>query len=311
MSINWFPGHMLKARNEIGARLPSIDVVLEVLDARIVHSSQNPLLQDLIQHKPRLVILNKTDLADADNLALWQGELARQGKSVVLLSEDKSRAAYTLKEQITRLFASKIQANQVVHSMIIGIPNVGKSTIINSLAGRKIAKTGNEPAVTRHQQRIVLTPNWHLFDTPGLLYPKILSDNAALRLALTGAIKDSAFGYDEIGLFAAEVFAKHHPQSLQNRYGIEEITEPVAVLEAIGRARGTLSRGNVVDLTQAARILINDYRQGLLGNLTLETPDQVAQEILAAKQQAQKAQQQKTEHKQQRRARYLKNRHKR
>jgi ribosome biogenesis GTPase A len=281
MSINWYPGHMHKAQKEIKKRLPEVDMFIEVLDARIPYSSENPMLASIRGDKPCIKILNKTDLADDAKTKEWQGylESTKNTKTLALNSQqpNKSEQIFSLCRKLVPNKGTKISP---ITCLITGIPNVGKSTLINSLSGRTIAKTGNEPAVTQTQQRIDLGNNIILFDTPGLLWPKVENKDSGYRLAVTGAIKDTAIDYEDIAYYAAEYFLNNIPEILMQRYELEERPrDETALLEAIGRKRGALVSGGHVNLNKASTIFIHEYRSGTLGNMTLESPKTVETEV--------------------------------
>ena len=282
MHIQWYPGHMHKASKEIKHALPEIDLLIEILDARIPFSSQNPMLARLRGDKPCIRVLNKTDLADPTLTQVWQAYLEREQsvKTLAVTSQqpDKIRQIIAL---CSKMLPEKTAANKVIRTMIMGIPNVGKSTIINVLAGRTIAKTGNEPAVTKQQQRINLGNNIVLSDTPGVLWPNVENRHSGYRLAVTGAIKDTAFQHDDIALYALAYLGNAYPELLRQRYRLESLpAEPLALLEAIGAKRGCLRSGGIVELDKAAKLLLNEYRAGTLGQITLETPEMIATEML-------------------------------
>lgn len=281
MSINWYPGHMHKAQKEIKKRLPEVDMFIEVLDARIPYSSENPMLASIRGDKPCIKILNKTDLADSNKTKDWQHYL-EQNKNTKTLALNLNQP--TKSEQIfsicKKLFPNKGTKISPITCLITGIPNVGKSTLINTLAGRTIAKTGNEPAVTQTQQRIDLGNNIILFDTPGLLWPKVENEDSGYRLAVTGAIKDTAIEYDDIAYYAAEYLLKEHLDALMDRYSLDEKPrDETALLEAIGRKRGALVNGGRINLNKTSAIFIHEFRSGALGSITLETPKKVEAEI--------------------------------
>ncbi len=281
MSINWYPGHMHKAQKEIKKRLPDVDMFIEVLDARIPFSSENPMLAEIRGDKPCIKILNKTDLAEDDKTKDWQRylELKKNTKTLALnLNQpNKSEQIFSL---CRKLVPNKGTIITPITCLITGIPNVGKSTLINALAGRTIAKTGNEPAVTQTQQRIDLGNNIILFDTPGLLWPKVENEDSGYRLAVTGAIKDTAIEYDDIAYYAAEYFLKGHLNALMERYSLDEPPrDETALLEAIGKKRGALVSGGRINLNKTSAIFIHDYRSGALGPITLETPEKVEVEV--------------------------------
>jgi ribosome biogenesis GTPase A len=281
MSINWYPGHMHKAQKEIKKRLPEVDMFIEVLDARIPYSSENPMLANIRGDKPCIKILNKTDLAESDKTQDWQQYL-EQNKNTKTLAlnlnqPNKSEQIFSLCKKLVPNKGTKISP---ITCLITGIPNVGKSTLINTLAGRTIAKTGNEPAVTQTQQRIDLGNNIILFDTPGLLWPKVENEDSGYRLAVTGAIKDTAIEYDDIAYYAAEFLLKEHLEVLMERFSLDEKPrDETALLEAIGRKRGALVNGGRVNLNKTSAIFIHEFRSGALGSITLETPKKVEAEI--------------------------------
>ncbi|WP_347987215.1 ribosome biogenesis GTPase YlqF [Methylomonas sp. AM2-LC] len=282
MLIQWYPGHMHKASKDIREALPNIDLLIEILDARIPYSSQNPMLANLRGDKPTIRVLSKTDLADAELTREWQNYLEQEQAvktlAVTTLQPDKIKQ---ILELCARMLPEKTQANKVIRTMIMGIPNVGKSTIINVLAGRTIAKTGNEPAVTKQQQRINLKNNIVLSDTPGVLWPNVENRNSGYRLAVTGAIKDTAFQHEDIALFAAEYLLKAYPALLQTRYQMDNLpTDPQVFLQTLGKKRGCLRAGQQVDMDKAAKLFLNEYRAGTIGQITLETPDMIAMEMI-------------------------------
>lgn len=290
MSINWFPGHMHKARKDIAEVMPQVDVIIEVLDARIPFSSENPLVPQLRGNTPCIKVLNKADLADPENIQLWLAKFAaEQGIKALPVSQKQPDSI----RQILALCHSLApqQAGVPVRALIMGIPNVGKSTIINTLAGRVIARTANEPGVTKSQQKIKLESGVILTDTPGFLWPKLSPATCGFRLAVTGAIKDTVFDYIDIALFAAEYLLHAYPQALAQHYRLEALPETdLEVLEAIGVARRCLRKGGGVELQKVASLLITELRAGLLGPISLETPAMILLEEAQAKEaQAQKA----------------------
>lgn len=270
MAIGWYPGHMHKARKDITHALQQVDAVLEMVDARLPYSSENPLLNKLIGTKTRIRVLNKNDLADPIVTDQWVRYYHAQGIDTFLLQRDDAIGVKQLLREVTRRLEHRSsRANRV---LIAGIPNVGKSTLINLLAERKIAKVGDEPAVTKARQEIRLTDDLVLLDTPGILWPKIEDQQSAYRLAATGAIRNTAFELGDVGLFAVQFLQERYPERLRERYGIEpEGREPVVLLEEIGVKRGCLAKGGV-DFTKAGETVLNDLRTGKLGLLSLETP---------------------------------------
>jgi len=281
MHIQWYPGHMHKASKEIKAILPQVDLFIEVLDARIPFSSQNPMLASLRGDKPCIKLLNKHDLADPDWTEQWQLYLEReQGVKTLALVSSQHDKTRLLPELCHKQLPGKQASGRLLHALIMGIPNVGKSTLINSLAGRTIAKTGNEPAITKNQQRIDIGNGVILFDTPGLLWPNLENKNSGYRLAATGAIKDTAISHEDIADFVADFLLQHYFEAVTSRYPLAD--KPASgseLLTMIGRQRGCLRSGGVVDQDKAAKILLSELRGGILGRISLETPAMMEQEL--------------------------------
>jgi ribosome biogenesis GTPase A len=282
MAINWFPGHMHKAQKEIKEILPQIDVVIEVCDARLPFSSENPMITEIRGDIPLIKILNKSDLADPAKTKFWLEYLESQKNvKAIALTTDNPSVAKTLPSLIRKLVPSKNETGKQINVVIMGIPNVGKSTLLNTLVGKAKAKVGNEPAVTKGQQRIRLDEGLYLYDTPGMLWPKIINENSGYRLAITSAVKDTAFDHEDIAAFAGEYLLANYPQRLQERYQLKEVPETeVELLEEIGRRRGCVRSGGRIDLHKAAAILINEIRDKTLGEITFETPDMIEIETL-------------------------------
>lgn len=278
MAVNWFPGHMHKARKQIKKAMPQIDLVIEVMDARLPYSSENPLVAELREGRPCIKILNKADLADPHITQAWLEQLEQeQGvKAIALVATQKGQSRKIL-ELAKRLFPDRNIALKPIRTMIMGIPNVGKSTLINSLAGRVIAKVGDEPAVTKQQQQINLDNGIMLFDTPGFLWPRFEDQNSGYRLAVTGAIKNTAIEFEDIALYAAEYLLQAYPDALLARYKLKTLPErDIELLEEIGRRRGGLRAGGRIDLHKASEILLHDIRSGALGRISMESPALVA-----------------------------------
>lgn len=291
MAINWFPGHMHKAQKEIKEILPQIDVVIEVCDARLPFSSENPMITEIRGDKPLIKILNKSDLADPSMTQVWLDYLqAQQNVKAIALTTDNPGQAKLIPELIRKLVPHKDEPGKQINAVIMGIPNVGKSTLINTLVGKTKAKVGNEPAVTKGQQRIRLDDGVYLYDTPGMLWPKIVNENSGYRLAVTSAVKDTAYDHDEIACFAAEYLLEAYPQRLQERYKFDQMPErEIDCIEAIGRARACVKSGGMVDFHKASTILINEIRDKTLGPLTFESPEMVeAEQVHFAELEAQK-----------------------
>jgi len=255
-------------------------VVIEVCDARLPFSSENPMITEIRGDKPLIKILNKSDLADPDKTKLWLEYLESQHNvKAIALTTENSSIAKTIPAVIKKLVPSKNEEGKQINAVIMGIPNVGKSTLINTLVGKAKAKVGNEPAVTKGQQRIRLEEGLYLFDTPGMLWPKILNENSGYRLAVSGAVKDTAFDHDDIAYFAAEYLLQAYPDRLIERYKLDE--RPMHeedLIEAIGRRRGCVRSGGHVDMHKASVILINEIRDKTLGAITFEMPENIEKE---------------------------------
>ncbi|MPS31165.1 MULTISPECIES: ribosome biogenesis GTPase YlqF [unclassified Salinivibrio] len=307
--IQWFPGHMHKARKEIEEAIPKIDVIIEVLDARIPFSSENPLIRTLRGEKPVIKVLNKRDLADPAMTEMWMAHLEQeQGVSAMAITTSHPHEVNQIMDRCRALAPHRETMGKNIRSMIMGIPNVGKSTIINSLAGRVIAKTGNQPAVTRQQQRINLQNGVVLSDTPGILWPKVENPHSGFRLAATGAVKDTAMDYDEVAFYTVEYLASAYPERLKERYQLDVLPETdIELMEAIGAKRGCLRAGGRVDLHKASEVLLHDLRTGALGGLTLEKPDMIETELVQVEEDNARREQEKAAKKEARRKRYLKN----
>jgi len=286
--INWFPGHMHKARKELIGLLPEIDLIVEVLDARLPYSSSNPLLAEVDQKqerpKPRIKLLNKVDLADPKVTEQWLIHL----RKVLHWRVEPVQAQSGLgKDKLLKLCHELVpergSLDKPLRMVIMGIPNVGKSTVINALKGKAVAKTGNEAAVTRQQQKIELAPGTFMFDTPGMLWPKLENQNSAMRLAITGAIKDTAFEYEDVAFYATEFAINHYRQAFLAHYGLDvegELDDHgiYELIEAIGRKRGCLRGGGQVDMAKVSRLIVQEMRAHAFGPLSFETPRMMLQE---------------------------------
>ncbi|WP_100641743.1 ribosome biogenesis GTPase YlqF [Alteromonas facilis] len=296
MALQWFPGHMHKALKEIKESLSQVDILIEVLDARIPYSSENPEIAKIRGDKPCLKILNKYDLADPEITARWQAHLeSERGVTTITTSSDKPAESKQIMQIIRRICPEKDASVKSINAMITGIPNVGKSTLINILAGRVIAKTGNEPAVTKAQQRIRLDNGIVLHDTPGVLWPKLENPNSIYRLASSGAVKNTAMEYDDVGFFAADYLIKAYPELMKQNYKLDELPDTeIEFLEAAAKKRGAIMSGGKVNLHKICEVLLNELQSGKLGRISLETPEMLAQEQIeiaeaAAKKAAEKA----------------------
>ena len=254
--------------------MPQVDLVIEVLDARIPYSSENPMVSQLRGDKPCIKLLNKSDLADPKVTAQWIEYLEReQGVQASAITSLQPSMVKSIPDLCRKLVPHRDIMEKDIRTMIMGIPNVGKSTIINTLAGRTIAKTGNEPAVTRRQQRINLRNGIVLSDTPGILWPKVDNEASSYRLAVTGAIKDTAMEYEDVAMFAAGYFLKAYPDEICERYKLQSLpASDIELLEAISRSRGALRPGARVDYHKVSELLLHEYRSGKIGLLSLETP---------------------------------------
>lgn len=280
MAIQWYPGHMHKASKEMRAVLPQVDLIIEVLDARIPFSSQNPMLAELRANKPCIKILNKMDLADPKLTEIWQAHLEKEQsvKTLAMVAQEQSRVR-DLIGLCHKMLPGKAQSVKQIQAMIMGIPNVGKSTLINTLAGRQIAKTGNEPAITKMQQRIKLDQGIVLHDTPGVLWPNLENPHSGYRLAITGAIKETAIDNEDIALYAVDYLLAAYPAQLAQRFELNALPETgLETMEVIGQRRGCLRAGGRVDLERVAKIILTEIRAGMLGPLSWETPEMAEKE---------------------------------
>ncbi|MDO3383817.1 ribosome biogenesis GTPase YlqF [Gilvimarinus algae] len=309
MTLQWYPGHMHKAQKEMREVLPKVDIVIEVLDARIPFSSENPMIASIRGDKPVVKVLTKSDLAEPDNIALWQNYLdAQRNTKTLAVSTQEPARIHTLPDLCRKLAPEKTRGLKKLKAMILGIPNVGKSTLINTLAGRAVAKTGNEPAVTKRQQTIDIDEHFVLLDTPGILWPKQQVHNCSYRLAFTGAIKDTALDYVDVAFFGADYLRKAYPEALIERYNLKELPDSeLEVLELIAARRGCLGAGGRADLNKVSQLFVNDFRTGNLGRISLETPEVVEREVAEAKALAEKKAEQKELDKAARRKRRRKN----
>lgn len=308
-SIQWFPGHMHKARKEIEEAIPQVDVIIEVLDARIPFSSENPMIAQLKGEKPVVKVLNKRDLADPELTQLWIEHFEKEHNvKAIAITTSQPQEVQQILEQCRKLAPHREEIGKNIRTMIMGIPNVGKSTIINTLAGRTIAVTGNQPAVTRRQQRINLQNGIVLSDTPGILWPKVENPHSGFRLAATGAVKDTAMEYDEVAFYTVEYLASAYPERLKERYQLDELPESdIEIMEEIGRRRGALRAGGRVDLHKVSEILLHELRAGTLGQLTLELPEMITQELAEVEIEEARKAEEKAKRKEERRKRYLRN----
>ncbi|MEC7545362.1 MAG: ribosome biogenesis GTPase YlqF [Pseudomonadota bacterium] len=280
MAINWFPGHMNKARKKISEAMPDIDLVIEVLDARLPFSSTNPLVNELRGDKPTIKVLNKADLADPKTTQAWVRYFSEQAQTQALpmVAEDRKQVKQLI-ALAKKVGQAQMEKNRAVRVMIMGIPNVGKSTLINALAGRYIARTGNEPAVTKANQMIDLKNGIILSDTPGILWPRFENQLSGYRLAASGAVKDTAIEYTDVAMFALDYLRKAYETPLVIRFKLKETPENAeALLNTIAAKRGCLRAGGIVDLHKASEIVLHELRAGKIGRITLETPEMIEAE---------------------------------
>ncbi|NLN15095.1 MAG: ribosome biogenesis GTPase YlqF [Tissierellia bacterium] len=281
MNINWYPGHMKKTRESIEKNLSMVDLVLELIDARIPYSSQNPVIDSIVKNKPRIIILNKSDLADEMANRMWQAYFRSKGLDSILLDalsgkgiKELLHASERATEDIRKSYEKRGVINRPIRAMILGIPNVGKSTLINTLAGRKSAKTGNKPGVTKSNQWIKTQGRLQLLDTPGILWPKFEEERVGLNLAFTGAIKDEILDIETLALKFIEFMKKSYPELLEKRYKIVVEGSPLETMEAIGRKRGCIIRGGEIDYTKVSNLILDEFRKGVLGRISLELPEE-------------------------------------
>ncbi len=286
MTIQWFPGHMTRARRQIEAKLKLIDMVVELLDARLPLSSRNPMIDEILQNKPRLIILNKADLADPVITDAWVQYFKDQGHEVLTLDaasgqgtrEIPERAKVLLKEQRDKR-AAKGMNQRAIRALIVGIPNVGKSTLTNRLAGKSIAATGDRPGVTKGQQWIKVGTEMELLDTPGILWPKFEDQGVGYRLAVTGAIREEILNVEDVAYFGTKYICENYWDRLAERFELDEPPQDmdnpndvVEIMEAIGRKRGCLMSGGRVDLEKASKVILRELRAGKLGRISMERP---------------------------------------
>lgn len=281
--VHWFPGHMAKATRMIKDYVKKVDVVIELLDARIPRSSANPVITEVVGQKPHIIVLNKVDLADAKATKAWMEFFTAQGITVLAIDSKTGKGKKQLVKAVERLskpiidkWTAKGIRSRSVRTIILGIPNVGKSTLINSLAGAAATRTADKPGYTRGQQWVKIGKNLELLDTPGVLWPKLEDQRAAARLAMTGAISDDVYDLEAVMKQLLTQLTEQARDVLMARYKLKEehLVSTDTLLDAIGRKRGCLVSGGVVDLDKARRIILNDYRSAKLGLLTLDAVDE-------------------------------------
>ena len=291
MTIQWFPGHMAKARRQVTEKLNLIDIIFELVDARIPLSSRNPMIDEIIQHKPRLVLLNKADMADKSITREWIEYFQAQGVKALAINSQEgigmkeivTASQEQLKEKFERMKAKGVVKPRAIRAMIVGIPNVGKSTLINRLAKKNIARTGNTPGVTKAQQWIKVGKELELLDTPGILWPKFEDPEVGLKLALTGAIKDAILNLHDVAIYALQFLKVQYPHRLKERFHLEEFPDDmVAFFDQIGKQRGYLLGKGEVDYDKVTEIIIREIRTEKMGPLSFERPVQIEDETTAS-----------------------------
>ncbi|MDC6376194.1 ribosome biogenesis GTPase YlqF [Staphylococcus warneri] len=288
MAIQWYPGHMAKAKREVSEQLKKVDVVFELVDARIPYSSRNPMIDEVIKQKPRVVILNKKDMTNLKELEKWEQYFEEKGYYPVAvdakhgknLKDVEKAAIQATKEKFDREKAKGLRP-RAIRAMIVGIPNVGKSTLINKLANRSIAQIGNKPGVTKQQQWIKVGTSLQLLDTPGILWPKFEDEEVGKKLSLTGAIKDSIVHLDEVAIYGLQFMIEKDLEGLKKHYNID-VDEEAGILEwfdAIGRRRGLLQKGNEVDYEAVIELIIYEIRNAKIGTYCFDIYKEMKRDI--------------------------------
>jgi len=280
MQFQWYPGHMTKAKRQMQEDLKLIDLVIELVDARIPFSSRNPDIDELGKNKARLILMNKADLADPGKTEIWSNYFKSRGCFVVCIDARSKKGMKAIQNEIMEACREKIERdlrrgikNRPVRAMVVGIPNVGKSTFINTYAGKACAKTGNKQGVTKGKQWIRLNKNVELLDTPGILWPKFEDQKVGLHLALIGSIKDEILNIDEMSLALIKLLMRDDPRAVAARYELEEETDAVEILKSVAKNRGCLKKGEELDYSKAAALIIDEFRSGKIGRFTLELPE--------------------------------------
>lgn len=283
MQFQWYPGHMTKAKRQMQEDIKLVDLVIELVDARIPMSSRNPDIDELGKNKARLILLNKADLANPQANAAWTRYFEEKGYTVVRMDARNRAQIKPVNNAILEACKEKIERdrrrgikNRPVRAMVVGIPNVGKSTFINSFAGKACAKTGNKPGVTKGKQWIRLNGSVELLDTPGILWPKFQDQSVGLKLALIGSIKDEILNIEEMSLELIRLLLRdpEDAASLQARYDLAESQDPLHILEEIGTHRSCIKKGGELDYSKAAALLLDEFRSGIIGHFTLERPEE-------------------------------------
>ena len=289
MNLQWYPGHMTKAKRQMMEDIKLIDLVIELLDARVPLSSRNPDIDEIAGNKARMILLNKADLADPEKSKAWMQRFEKDGLSTCLINSRDARDMKQINQMVEKVCAAKFERdrkrgirNRPVRAMVVGIPNVGKSTFINSYARKAVAKTGNKPGVTKGKQWIKLSNVLELLDTPGILWPKFEDQTVGLHLAMIGSIKDEIINTEELSLELIRILQEQYPGMLQEYYGYpdiapsDDVKEEVAILEGIAKVRGCIAKGGELDYQKAANQILENFRNGKIGRISLESPEQEA-----------------------------------
>lgn len=282
MELQWFPGHMAKTRRLLKENIKLVDVVVELVDARLPLSSRNPEIDAIVGNRPRILVLNKSDMADSETNKAWISYFNARKISAVEMNSLSGAGVKNFERATERVLAEKFKRDEAkgiirhaIRMMVVGIPNVGKSSFINKLSGRAATKTGNRPGVTQTKQWIRIAGKYELLDTPGILWPKFEDKDAAKRIAFTGGIKDEIMDIEELAFYLVDYLKENYPQELAARYKLSEgfdETESYELLELIGRKRGCIVSGGRVDMLRASNLIFDDFRSAKLGSISLENP---------------------------------------
>lgn len=272
--INWYPGHMKKTRELIESNLKMVDLAVEIIDARIPVSSRNPVILKITERKPRLIVLNKSDLADPEENRRWIRALKKENVWAIEMNSLNGQGTKNFLAELEKIrgtLQKDLSRRKPLRMMVVGVPNVGKSSFINRLTGRKAAKTGDRPGVTRGKQWLTLQNGMQLLDTPGILWPKLESPETGLNLAFCGSIKEEILVLQDLGFELIRVLRDRYPDLMMARYGLNDLgQEPLDTMDLIARKRGAIKRGNEIDYDRCAKIVLDDFRSGKIGRITLE-----------------------------------------